>query len=257
MSHLFAGTSGWNYKNWRGSFYPEDLSPKKYLSFYARNFCTAEVNYSFYHMPRVTTYENWYATAPDGFTFALKLSRFITHIKRLKDVRQPWTDFLSGARSLKEKLGPILLQFPPTFRGGDDQVNRVNEFLGYAARDVRIAFEFRHESCFEAPMLSALRDHGAALVIGQSSRFPVPPLIATAPFIYFRFHGPREWCSSAYSEAELSEWASKIRSFVERGLDAYAYFNNDARCDAAPNAKRLREIVEGAADDTVSARASG
>jgi uncharacterized protein YecE (DUF72 family) len=120
MAQLFVGTSGWNYRNWRGSFYPEKLAAKKYLGFYAQHFRSAEVNYSFYHLPRVETYENWFATVPDDFVFALKLSRFITHIKRLNDVKDPWREFLKGARSLKHKLGPILLQFPPSFKGNDE-----------------------------------------------------------------------------------------------------------------------------------------
>src|SRR5579862_1416664 len=187
MPQFFAGTSGWNYRNWRGTFYPENLPAKKYLSFYAQNFRSAEVNYSFYHLPQVGTYESWYATAPDDFVFALKLSRFITHIKRLHDVREPWTEFLKGARTLKEKLGPILLQFPPSFHANDENLRRLGDFLGYASKDdVRLAIEFRHESCFGPPMLSLLRKYGAALVIAHSSRFPVPEAMATAPFMYFR-----------------------------------------------------------------------
>ena len=244
MPEFFAGTSGWNYRSWRGSFYPEELSAKKYLSFYAQNFRSAEVNYSFYHLPQVRTYESWYATAPEGFVFALKLSRFITHIKRLREVHQPWSEFLQRARSLKEKLGPILLQFPPSFHANDENLRRVGEFLSYASKDgVRLAMEFRHDSCFGAQMLSTLREHSAALVIAHSSRFPVPEAMATAPFVYFRFHGPREWCSSAYSRAELTAWARSIRSFMNQGLDAYAYFNNDAHGDAPPNARVLTEIV--------------
>lgn len=244
MAQFFAGTSGWNYSNWRGSFYPEELPAKKFLSFYAQRFRSAEVNYSFYHLPRVATYESWYATVPEEFVFALKLSRFITHIKRLNDVKQPWKDFLAPARSLKEKLGPILLQFPPSFKANDENLRRVSDFLSYASKDgVRIAMEFRHDSCFGEPMLAILRAHDAALVIAHSSRFPVPEVMATGSFMYFRFHGPREWCASGYSRAELTRWARTIRSFINKGLDAYAYFNNDARGDAAPNASLLEEIV--------------
>lgn len=248
MAQFYAGTSGWNYGHWRGNFYPQDLAVRKFLAFYAEHFRSTEVNYSFYHLPRVTTYRNWYAQTPGGFVFALKLSRFITHIKRLHEVKQPWSDFLKGARSLKEKLGPILLQFPPTFRADDEHLGRVEEFLGYAAAQsgVRLAMEFRHKSCFEDAMLSILRKHKAALVIAHSSRFPVPDTIATAPFVYFRFHGPKQWCASSYSDEELADWGRKIKGFMKEKRDVYAYFNNDARADAAPNALRLRDIVEGA-----------
>jgi uncharacterized protein YecE (DUF72 family) len=244
MPQFLVGTSGWNYSNWRGSFYPENLPAKKFLAFYAQRFRSAEVNYSFYHLPRVTTYENWFASVPDDFVFALKLSRFITHIKRLHDVKQPWSEFLNAARSLKQKLGPILLQFPPSFHANDENLRRVNDFLSYASKNgARIAMEFRHESCFGASMLSVLREYRAALVIAHSSRFPIPEAMATGPFVYFRFHGPREWCASSYSKSELTQWARSIRSFMKQGLDAYAYFNNDARGDAAPNARLLVEMV--------------
>jgi uncharacterized protein YecE (DUF72 family) len=161
-------------------------------------------------------------------------------------VRQPWSDFIDGARSLNRKLGPILLQLPPSFHADEKNLARVGEFLSYAsgAKGIRLAFEFRHGSCFEEAMLAILRRHKAALVIAHSSRFPVPETIATADFMYFRFHGPKQWCASSYSDSELKEWGAKIKSFKRAGMDAYAYFNNDARCDAAPNALRLREIVE-------------
>lgn len=244
MAQFFVGTSGWNYRNWRGAFYPEELPAKKFLAFYAENFRTAEVNYSFYHLPTVTTYENWYATVPEGFRFALKLSRFITHIKRLNQVKRPWDDFLKRARVLKEKLGPILLQLPPSFKATEENLHRVEDFLDFASKEgVEIAIEFRDESCFSEPMLSILRGHETALVLSHSSRYPVPPVTATGSFVYFRFHGPREWCSSSYSRRDLGHWARHVRSFMNQGLNAYAYFNNDAHGDAAPNAQLLRSSV--------------
>lgn len=245
MARFYVGTSGWNYKNWRGSFYPEDLPAKNLLAFYSRQFRTAEINYSFYQLPSVATYQNWYTTVPNDFLFAVKLSRFITHIRRLHLVQQPWEDFLNRAGLLREKFGPILVQLPPSFKAKDENLQRVHDFLCYASKEeVQIAIEFRHESCFEKPMLSILRQHKAALVVAHSSRFPVPPVIATGPFVYFRFHGPREWCSSSYSRDDLAPWARNITSFVKGGLDVYAYFNNDAHGDAVPNAKLLgREVI--------------
>jgi uncharacterized protein YecE (DUF72 family) len=136
------------------------------------------------------------------------------------------------------------LQFPPSFKGNGENLRRIEDFLGYASKDdVRLALEFRHESCFAAPMLATLREHRAALVIPHSSRFPIPEIVATGEFVYFRFHGPREWCSSCYSDADLGHWARAIKSFMHRGFDAYAYFNNDARGDAAPNAKFLGSLI--------------
>jgi uncharacterized protein YecE (DUF72 family) len=248
MARFYVGTSGWNYAGWRGSFYPADLPARRFLAYYAGRFDTAEVNYSFYHLPRVSTYENWRVATPDGFVFALKASRFITHIKRLHEVREAWEEFVARARALKDKLGPILLQFPSSFQATDENLARIEEFLGYAASDenLRLAAEFRHTSCFEPRMVSILKRRRAALVIAHSARYPVPELIATAPFVYFRFHGPKELFASGYTDRELRKWAAHMKDFIRTGHDVYAYFNNDARGDAVPNAETIRAMVAGA-----------
>jgi uncharacterized protein YecE (DUF72 family) len=246
MARFLAGTSGWNYPGWRGSFYPENLPAREFLSFYAVRFATVEVNYSFYHLPRVSTYQKWREQTPEGFVFALKASRFITHIKRLKGVRESWGEFVARALALKEKLGPILFQFPPSFHATAENLKNVERMLAYkASREhaLRLAMEFRHESCFGEAMLALLREHQAALVIAHSSRYPVPKVVATAPFVYFRFHGPRELFASGYSNAELEEWATHMKALLADGLDVYAYFNNDAMGDAVPNAETLMEMV--------------
>ncbi len=246
MARFYVGTSGWNYAGWRGSFYPSDLPTRKFLPYYAERFNSAEVNYSFYHLPRVSTYEKWHAETPKQFVFAVKLSRFITHVKRLHAVREAYDEFLKRALSLGEKLGPILLQFPPSFQASEENLARMREFLDYAAagKTVRLAAEFRHKSCFDESMLSLLRAHQVALVIAHSSRYPVPEAAATAPFVYFRFHGPRELFASGYSDQELGEWAVHMKAFLRGGRDVYAYFNNDALGDAVPNAETLRTLVE-------------
>ncbi len=246
MARFLVGTSGWNYPGWRGSFYPEDLPAREFLSFYAGSFGTTEVNYSFYHLPRVTTYEKWREQTPEGFVFALKASRFITHIKRLKDVREPWGLFIERALALKDKRGPILLQFPPSFHATAENLKNVKRLLGYkVSREhaLRLAMEFREESCFGGEMLSILRESRVSLVVAQSSRYPVPEVVATAPFVYFRFHGPKELFASGYSDAELKLWAAHMKRFLADGLDVYAYFNNDALGDAVPNAQTLAKMV--------------
>jgi uncharacterized protein YecE (DUF72 family) len=247
MARFCVGTSGWNYAGWRGSFYPADLPARQFLAYYAGHFDSTEVNYSFYHLPRVSTYENWYAATPDGFVFALKASRFITHIKRLHEVKEAWEEFVGRARALKDKLGPILLQFPPSFKATEENLARMQEFLGHAAtpKDLRLAAEFRDRSCFESGMLSILRRHRTALVIAHSARYPVPDVIATAPFVYFRFHGPKELFASCYSNQQLRKWAAHMKDFIRAGHDVYAYFNNDALGDAVPNAETLRTMVAG------------
>lgn len=246
MARFLAGTSGWNYSGWRGSFYPEGLPARQFLSFYASRFETTEVNYSFYHLPRVSTYEKWKAETPDGFVFALKASRFISHVKRLGHVREPWAEFVRRARALGDKLGPILLQLPPNFHATEENRRRLARLFSYrisSAQGMRLAVEFRHESCFEEPMLSLLRAHRVALVIAHSSRYPVPEAVSTAPFVYFRFHGPKELFASGYSDVELERWASHAKRFLDQGLDVYAYFNNDAMGDAVPDAQTLIRMV--------------
>ncbi len=245
MARFCVGTSGWNYPEWHGNFFPQDLPPRKWLSFYAERFPTVEVNYSFYHLPTEKTYANWYAQTPPDFVFALKASRIITHYKRFKNVREEWKEFIRRATALKQKLGPILLQCPPNFHATVENLLALEDFFQDATtlRSPRLAIEFRHESCFGEETLEMLRRHRTALVLSHSSRYPIPPIIATADFLYFRFHGPRELFSSSYSDAELQTWANHIKSPLKHGLDVYAYFNNDVRGYAISNAETLRAFV--------------
>ena len=245
MARLYIGTSGWSYTSWRGVFYPPKLAQAGWLLHYAENFDTAEINYSFYHLPRAQTYENWYSKAPRGFVFAVKASRFITHIKRLEGVKESWSTFLEGAVILKEKLGPILLQFPPSFHATPENLDRLSDFLRYATRrpHLRIALEFRHVSCFAAPTIEILKRHQVAMVIPHSTRLSTPEAIATAPFMYFRFHGPEAMFRSSYPDWQLGQWSRPIRNFLNGGADVYVYFNNDFGGNAVMNARTLRAMV--------------
>ena len=157
-SKLYIGTSGWVYSHWDGIFYPEGLSSKDKLKFFSQYFKTAEINYSFYQLPRPTTYQNWYTLTPDDFLFAVKASRFITHIKRLKGVKSAWETFIKNALNLKEKLGPILFQFPPSFHADKENIERLENFLEYISkRKMRYAFEFRHQSWFKEKVYKILK----------------------------------------------------------------------------------------------------
>jgi uncharacterized protein YecE (DUF72 family) len=242
---LRVGTSGWNYGDWKGIFYPDSLKSAEYLSFYAQQFDTTEINYSFYHLPRPSTYEKWAAQTPEQFLFAVKASRVITHVKRLANVGEEWRKFLESALVLGSKLGPVLLQFPPSLKADRE---RLATFLSEAraakeARGLRLAFEFRHASWFEPDICELLRKHKAALVIAQSERYPQAPMTPTAPFAYLRFHGPGALFASKYSEQELNEWAQRIRKWRAAGLAVFAYFNNDFHGYAIENARRLRELA--------------
>lgn len=241
-AELRIGTSGWTYGDWKGRFYPEDLKPADYLSWYAQRFDTTEINYSFYHLPLAKTFEKWAAQTPDKFVFAVKVSRYITHILRLEGVREAWEKFLDRASHLGGKLGPLLLQLPPSFRA--DPV-RLEAFLE-TSRQLgarRLAFEFRHASWFVPEIAALLSKHDAALVIAHSSRYPCPPPQATASFVYLRFHGPKELFASRYSEAELAEWAKHIRAWRREGRSVYAYFNNDWYGYAIENAEMLARLA--------------
>lgn len=247
MPEIRIGTSGWNYREWRGSFYPADLPTKKWLAFYATQFNSVEINYSFYRLPSKQTCESWYRQTPDTFRFALKASRYLTHIKRLVDAHDAWDTFVARVSTLKHKLGPILLQFPSRFTATTDNLRLLATFLEYAAHKQpvpRLAIEFRHESCFGRAMLGVLRENRAALVISHSSRYPVPDLIATAPFGYFRLHGPRAMFASSYRRTELSRWASQITERMGKTRAIYAYFNNDSGGHAPRNAAMLRQQIE-------------
>lgn len=247
MARLLIGTSGWAYSSWKGPFYPEDLPNRRYLEFYAREFSTTEVNYSFYHVPRTSTYEKWAAQVPESFIFALKASRFITHVKRLTAVRRAWATFVQNARTLGSHLGPVLLQFPPSFRFDR---RSLTVFLESVRRPVaksspvRLVFEFRHESWFTEEVYAILRQHNAALCIADSPQYPRRDVV-TAGFVYFRFHGRTDLFASKYTEAELTEEAQRIRRCLRDGLDVYAYFNNDALGHAVANARMLQRMVQG------------
>lgn len=235
---LRIGTSGWTYGDWRGRFYPDELRPAEYLAWYARRFDTTEINYSFYHLPQPKTFQKWMAQTPDGFVFAVKVSKIVTHTRRLERVSEPWRQFLDNAAHLGTRLGPLLLQFPPSFRC---DLRRLEAFLeeSRGLTTARLAFEFRHASWFVPEVSELLAKCDAAQVIAQSSRYPCAPPEPAASFVYLRFHGPRELFASCYSEEELRVWAGRIRSWLKEGRAVYAYFNNDYRGYAIANAATL------------------
>lgn len=240
MARLFVGTSGWNYSDWSGILYPDDVPKRRWLTCYATQFNSVELNYSFYRLPQLKTYEKWRDELPDGFELAVKVWRAISQAQ-LADVDARWRMFIERALAMGHKLGPLLLQLPPSFKATPEHLDRLDHFLKLAARtrSARIAVEFRHQSCFAPEVIDLLREHGAALVIANSSRYPSPEPVATAPFVYFRFHGPREMFGSSYSDAELRRWSGRIKKFLKQGCDAYAYFNNDQRGFAVRNARTL------------------
>ena len=236
---LRIGTSGWNYKHWRGIFYPRDLPPRDWLGFYARHFDTVEINYSFYRLPSRENFAAWGEEAPAGFLFAVKANRFITHLKRLREPEEPLGRFFERAAALGRTFGPVLWQLPPHFHR-DEQ--RLAEFLAALPRDCQHAFEFRHDSWFVQSVYDALAAHDAALCLADRGG-GTSPLEITASWTYVRFHGGLGdgW---AYRDGQLSTWAERIASYRARGLPVYAYFNNDPHGYAIADGRRLRALLD-------------
>lgn len=243
---VFIGTSGWVYNDWEGMFYPPGISSEEKLKFFSQHFRTAEVNYSFYHVPKSSTYEKWYQNTPSDFIFAVKVSRFITHIKRVKGGREAWKKFLGNALFLKEKLGPMLFQLPPSFRHTAENFKRLENFLQFIStfklqtmqRKPRFAFEFRHQTMCAKEVYDLLKAYNVAWVISDSSRYPKAEVV-TADFIYLRMHGPTVLFSSKYTAREMKVLGEKIDRWRIRGLDVYVYFNNDVSGFAVENAREL------------------
>ena len=237
---LHIGTSGWHYPHWEnGVFYPQGLARTSQLGFYAQHFATVELNASFYHLPGLKTFEGWHEKTPPGFRFAVKASRIITHVKRLRDCTESWEKLITAAGGLKEKLGPILFQLPPSFEAAP---RCLEGFLGILPAGFRYAIEFRHSSWFCPKVYEMLRRKGVALCIPDSPGLH-KAMEVTAPFVYLRMHGSSRSRDSNYTDEELAEWAGKVRGFLEDELDVYVYFNNDAFGYALQNAKHLLHVV--------------
>ncbi len=230
------GTSGFFYDHWRGRFYPEKLTKAKWLEFYTTQFATVELNSSFYRLPSEAAFANWRDSTPADFIFALKVSRFITHIKRLKNCKDAIETFISRAKILGKKLGPLLYQLPPNMHRNDEVLA---SFLAILPRGLKHVFEFRHQSWLEEAVFEILRKHNVGLCI-----FDMPsltcPLVATADFAYIRFHGSTGLYSSNYSDERLADWAWKLADLAAYLKEIYIYFNNDAEAFAISNAITLR-----------------
>jgi uncharacterized protein YecE (DUF72 family) len=235
------GCSGWNYAHWRnGVFYPPRCAPRNWLRYYANYFDTVEINMTFYRLPKAPIVQRWVDESPSGFTFAVKVSRYVTHIKRLLDVPEHLPLLYERIQPLlrSPKLGPLLWQLPPTFQADHDRLARALEHLHDGHRH---AFEFRHPSWFTEQTYTLLREHNVALVIGdrpQVNDFQAHE--RTADFTFVRFHGGTEGWNGNYSHAELDLWADRLESWSDE-VDVFAFFNNDWEGYAIENALYLKE----------------
>lgn len=229
---LRTGTSGFSYKEWKGSFYPEKLPSTRMLEYYSRRLDAVEINNTFYRLPRAELLEKWKAQVPEDFAFVLKANRRITHFKRLKDASEPLEYLASTAvEAMGGALGPILFQLPPNFR---KDVGRLAEFLATIPDGVRAAFEFRHESWFGDDTRQALADAGAALVVADTGEGDAP-VAATAGFGYARLRRPE------YADEDLAAWAEAFREHGQSWDELFAFFKHEDAGAGPALAKRFRE----------------
>jgi uncharacterized protein YecE (DUF72 family) len=238
---IHIGTSGWHYESWKGPFYPDGLANDELLPWYAAHFHTTEINNTFYRLPSEKTLAHWRVAVPEGFFFAVKASRFITHMKKLKDPESSLGLFLERIGVLKETLGPILFQLPPRWRCNP---KRLRSFLEKLPPTHRHAFEFRDESWFSAEILALLTEFRAAFCIYDLDRRLSPKEI-TSDFVYVRLHGPNGPYRGEYDPGTLAGWADDFSSWAGEGKEIYCYFDNDEAGYAAADARRLQEMVGG------------
>jgi uncharacterized protein YecE (DUF72 family) len=239
--HPRVGCSGWQYRHWRGDFYPDRLPQSRWFDHYASVFDTVEINNTFYRLPERATFASWAERAPAGFEFAIKASRFLTHMKKLKDPEEPVERLFSRMSALGSHLGPVLYQLPP---GWTVDVDRFQHFLEVLPRRSRHVVEFRHSSWYISAIRSLAAKHGVAICLHDMPGSATERDAAGA-FVYVRFHGTSTRYGGSYSEGRLQRWAVWLNDRLDQGCDVYAYFNNDVGGHAPRNALTLRRMLEG------------
>ena len=241
LARVWIGTSGYVYRHWRkGVFYPRGLPVREELGYYASRFRTVELNNPFYRLPTPQMFDRWRDSTPSGFQFAVKASRYITHIKRLREVGDELALFLERAERLAPKLGPILFQLPPTQQL---DLARLRDFLALRSGEHRWVLEFRHPSWHTREVYQILTDHDVALCIPVGGGLR-PDRVTTAPFTYIRMHRGQE-SAGGFTREELNSWAAKIRALRRGGKEVYIYFNNDWEGYAVRDAMALQKLLEG------------
>jgi len=236
MNAIRIGTSGWVYSHWKGRFYPADLRADDRLPYYVTRFDTVELNTTFYGTPRPKTLKHWRETAPKGFLFAMKASRYLTHLKRLQPDRASLRKFIRVAEALGDRLGPILFQLPPRFPCDEE---RLATFLDLLPSGFRYAFEFRDPSWYNDRVYALLRRRRIALCVSDL-KGTTSPLVATARWVYVRLHGPaKQAYRGRYKASALHRWRDRIAAWRQEGRRVFVYFDNDEKAFAAADGLRL------------------
>ncbi|GAB4377964.1 MAG: DUF72 domain-containing protein [Calditrichia bacterium] len=238
-NRIHVGTSGWNYPHWRGPFYPPELPTREWLRYYTGKLHTVEINNSFYRLPEKKTFESWRESAPPNFIFSVKASRYITHMKKLKDTEKPLTTFLDRVAGLGDKAGPILFQLPG---GWNYDKDRLEKFLKSLPEGFRYTMELRNSTWWNPEVYQLLNQYGVAFCIFEIGGV-MSPIEITADFIYLRLHGPGEKYQGCYDEQTLKQWAETFFSWRAQNKDVFCYFDNDQRGYAARNALELQNLI--------------
>jgi uncharacterized protein YecE (DUF72 family) len=253
---LLVGTSGWQYRDWRGVLYPEGLPQREWLARYAANFATVEVNNAFYRLPELSTFERWREQTPDGFVVVVKVSRYLTHVRRLAEPAEPVARLTERAAGLGPRLGPYLLQLPPTLRA---EPERLDACLRAFPAGARVAVEPRHESWWTGEVRRVLERRGSALCWADRAGRPLTPLWCTADWGYVRLHEGRAAPAPSYGRSALGTWLERIdAAWPGVGDDVFVFFNNDHGGAAVRNARTLVRMAANRALPTyTTARAAG
>lgn len=235
---IHIGTSGWSYKHWRGTFYPQEIKIKDHFNYYTRHFTTVEINNTFYGLPSPETFLKWNNVVNDDFLFVIKANRYITHIKKLSNASESMTLFMERIKLLGKKLGPVLFQLPPTLK---PNLKIFEIFLQELPENHRYVFEFRNKDWHTEELYSLLKKYNCALCIYELAGY-MSPVKITANFVYLRLHGPDNKYQGNYSDEILKEWAAQCIKWSET-KEVFVYFDNDEKGYAAFNALKLKELI--------------
>jgi uncharacterized protein YecE (DUF72 family) len=242
---IHIGTSGWSYAHWRNLFYPRGFTSAKWLSFYAGHYDVTEINGSFYRLPTVETVLKWKENVPDGFLFCPKMSRYLTHMKKLREAEEPLLRFFSVFDVLEDRMGPILVQLPPQLRFQPALAENFYQQLQQRYGSYRFSVEVREPGWLQEESLALMERYGVGFVISEAGgAFPYSEAI-TANHVYFRLHGPGALYASSYSDVQLEAIAAKLKGWKDGGHSLWVFFNNDIHGYAVGDARRLKELVEG------------